>query len=82
MNEVVGIYGIPERLKVKIRAVPENGKANDMLIIYLSEIFQIKKGKIEILRGHTNKRKDLIVDADYEYLYLQISECLKNLEFK
>ncbi len=81
-NECVGIYGIPERLKIKIKAVPEDGKANEMLIYFLAEFFKIKKANIEIFRGHTSKKKDLFVDESYEKLHQIITECLKSIQSK
>lgn len=77
-NEVTGTYGEPTRLKVKIKAVPEDGKANEMLIHFLADFLKIKKSQIEIVRGHTQKRKDLLIDADFEELHDLIIECLNN----
>ena len=64
-NQIVGPYGLPVRLKFKIAAVPEDGKANAALIIYLSEILQVNRSSIEVLRGHTSKQKDIIIKHPY-----------------
>jgi uncharacterized protein (TIGR00251 family) len=77
-NELIGTYGEPPRLKVKIKAAPEDGKANEMLIHFLAEILKVKKGQIQIMRGHTQKRKDLLIEADFEELQDLIAECLNN----
>lgn len=39
--------------KIKIAAVPEKGKANEALIGLLAEHFQVGRGSVEILSGHT-----------------------------
>lgn len=44
-------------LKVKIKAPPDKGKANEELIEFLSESFSIPKSEICILSGHTSKLK-------------------------
>jgi len=46
-----------EHLKINLAAVPEDGKANDALIKFLSKILEIPKSKIEILRGETSRMK-------------------------
>lgn len=40
-------------LKVRIQAVREKGKANEMLIKFLSEFFNIPKNQIKIKKGVT-----------------------------
>ncbi|NNM43236.1 MAG: DUF167 domain-containing protein [Chlamydiae bacterium] len=44
-------------LKVKLKAVPEKGKANEELIAFLSSSLRIPKSKILLLRGETSKQK-------------------------
>ncbi len=38
-------------IKIDIAKVPENGKANNLLIILLSEEFEVPKANIEIIMG-------------------------------
>lgn len=44
-------------LKIKLKAIPEKGKANDELIKFLSKHFKIPKSNINIIKGQTNKNK-------------------------
>jgi uncharacterized protein len=44
-------------LKVRLLSLPIEGKANEELIEYLSEIFNVKKSEIKIVRGDKDKRK-------------------------
>lgn len=46
-----------EAYKIKLKAIPENGKANNELIKYLSKTFSINKKDISIISGHTNTHK-------------------------
>lgn len=48
-------------IKIKITAQPVDGKANKALIEYLSKEFKIPKNSIEILKGHTNKEKTVLI---------------------
>lgn len=63
-NEIVGLYGEPVRLKLKIKAQPQDGEANAEVITFLSKTLGISKSSIEILRGHTSRQKDLLIDMD------------------
>ena len=56
-NEIVGIHD--GRLKIKIKAPPVDGKANESLIEFLAKTFKISKSNIEILKGHTSKLKTI-----------------------
>lgn len=50
-----------EGLKVKITALPIDGKANKALIEYLSKQLKIPKSSIEILKGETSKEKTVLI---------------------
>ena len=53
-------------LRVKLRALPLEGKANDELIEYLAEILGLKKKDIKILKGETERRKLISLPIDEE----------------
>jgi len=44
-------------LKVKVAAVPEDGKANDEIVDYFSEVFDINRSQIEIIKGFKSRHK-------------------------
>ncbi|HEX7674310.1 MAG TPA: DUF167 domain-containing protein [Bdellovibrio sp.] len=54
-NEVVGSHN--GLLKIKITAPPIDGKANECLIEFLSDVFDIPKRDITIIRGETGRNK-------------------------
>ena len=63
-SEVIGLQGEPPRLKIKLKALPIEGKANKELIKFLSEILKIAKSRISLLRGETSKQKDIFLDIE------------------
>ncbi len=44
-------------LKIKLKAPPVDGKANEELVRFLSEEFDVAKSKIEIVRGEKGRNK-------------------------
>ena len=54
-NEVVGPHN--GLLKIKITAPPVDGKANECLVEFLSDILDIPKRDISIVRGETGRNK-------------------------
>ncbi len=55
-------------LKVKIRAQPIDGKANSYLERYLSEIFEVPKSYITILKGLNTEHKKVEISASEEHI--------------
>lgn len=45
------------KIKVKVSAVPEKGKANKELIRYFASVFKVKKSQVKIIIGETNNEK-------------------------
>lgn len=44
-------------LKIRLKAVPEKGRANEELIHFLAESLQLRPEDIEIISGFTDARK-------------------------
>ena len=53
------IYFENDIIKVKIREIPEDGKANKAIIALFSKIFKIPKRNIEIIKGLTSSNKTI-----------------------
>jgi uncharacterized protein len=53
-----------EHLKVRVRAVPENGKANTALIAVLADTLGVPKSAIRIVSGATSRLKRLEIAGD------------------
>jgi len=58
-NQIVGIEG--DALKIRLKAPPVEGKANDALIQFLAEVLGVARAQIEIVAGHTARRKTVRV---------------------
>ena len=61
-SEVVGPMA-DGALKVKVAAVPEDGKANEELRATLARHFKVSARDVEILSGHASTRKRVSVNS-------------------
>jgi uncharacterized protein (TIGR00251 family) len=60
-NEIVGWEN--NELKIRLRAVPEKGEANEELIEFLSKTFGVSKSLIVISRGETSRHKKVVLSG-------------------
>ena len=60
-NALDGFRG--DILRVKVAAPPVEGKANKELVAYLSDILDISKGSVRIVKGHTLRNKVIAIDG-------------------
>lgn len=58
-NEVVGLHN--DRLKVKIKSPPVEGKANECLIEFLADLLNVSRSSVTLLSGETSRQKKLHV---------------------
>lgn len=63
-NEVSGEHN--ERLKLKIKAQPQDGEANQELLNFLSDLLGIAKRKIHLVQGETSRQKLVLVELPPE----------------
>jgi uncharacterized protein (TIGR00251 family) len=75
-NEVVEILS-DHTVKIRLKAPPVEGKANEELVKFLSKILDIPKSKIEIVGGRTGRDKLVsILDVDGDEVNKKILENL------
>lgn len=56
-------------LSVRVRAIPDKGRANAAVIALFAKHFSLRKSDLEIVRGHQARQKTLLVqDADVKLL--------------
>ena len=60
-NIVVGFEG--EYLKVRLKAIPEKGNANQALIELLADFFCVAPSKITLIAGQTSRFKRAIISG-------------------
>jgi len=54
-NEVVGVQG--EELKVRLTSPPVDGAANDELVSFLADLFDVPGRRVSLERGHGSRDK-------------------------
>lgn len=60
-NQIVGPLG--DRLKVRVAAPPEGGKANRAICSLLGDALGIKPRAIRVIAGHANPQKTVCVQG-------------------
>ncbi|MEA2011611.1 MAG: DUF167 domain-containing protein [Verrucomicrobiota bacterium] len=68
-DKIVGPYD--NRLKIKISAPPEDGKANKAIQKFFSKKLGISKSEIQIIKGTTSQNKKLSLNNISKYTLLQ-----------
>ena len=64
-SKISGLDSIQEdRIKVKVKSQPHDGLANRELIEILSDLLNLPKSKIEIIKGWTSKNKIIKIKGD------------------
>jgi uncharacterized protein (TIGR00251 family) len=58
-DQIVGVHGAA--LKIRLNAPPVDGKANNRLVRFLSTKLEIPASRIRIVRGLTNREKQLLI---------------------
>ena len=61
------------RIRVRVTAVPERGKANDAVVALLAKQLSLPKRGVAVVRGHTSRDKVVNIDG------LTRDEALKRL---
>lgn len=56
-DSIAGVLG--DRLKLRISAPPEDGKANKSICKLLAKALSLKPSQVEIENGHTNPEKTI-----------------------
>lgn len=62
-NEIVGPMA-DGTIKIKLKAPPVDGQANQELIKFLSEEYKTPKSQIEIIKGLTGKNKTVKINNE------------------
>ena len=68
-SEIIGIYN--DCLKIKLKSPPVDNAANEELIRFLADTLKISKKSIEIISGHKQKKKIVLI-ARYSLNAIQI----------
>jgi uncharacterized protein (TIGR00251 family) len=75
-NEVAGIHG--DALRIRLQAPPVEGAANAALIAFLAETLGIRQRQVEILSGHSSRRKTVLVSGlGREQVARTLGDCVR-----
>jgi len=58
-NSITGIHG--DRLKLKIKSPPVDGKANKEIVSYLAKEFNVTKSSVELIGGQLHRDKKFLI---------------------
>lgn len=76
-SEVTGLFGDPARLKLKIKAPPRDGEANDEVVSFVAKLLGISRSRVGIIRGESSRQKDLLIDLPSEKVIISLKEILR-----
>ena len=68
-----------EAVKVALFAPPVDGKANEALVDFLADFFDVRKSAIKILSGHTSRMKRVSLSFPTEPTALTALQKLKDI---
>lgn len=60
-EEIVGIYN--DRLKIRLKVAPIEGKANKALIKFLARVFAVPASQIEVKQGASSRQKTVLIQG-------------------
>ena len=60
-DQVVGYQG--DTLRLRVKAVPQHGKANEAVVSLLAETLSVPKNRVQIVRGHSSRDKLVVVES-------------------
>ena len=68
-----------EQWLIRIKAPAVDGKANEHLINYLSDILDLPKSKIRLKKGQTSRLKCIDIDAEAVFVNQRLTLVSQNL---
>ena len=71
-SELVGEHG--DRLKIKIKASPVEGAANNALIEFLAGFLSLSKSKVHLISGESSRQKMVLIELPIEEVKLKLSQ--------
>jgi uncharacterized protein len=60
-SEIVGLHG--DALKIKLAAPPAEGRANEALLKFIAELFDVTLRNVELKQGEQSRRKVVVILA-------------------
>jgi uncharacterized protein len=79
-DEIDGVEALSDGrpvLKARVRAAPEDGKANDALVKLLSKAAGVSRSAVSITAGQTSRVKTLAITGDADELAAALGRCVR-----
>ena len=76
-NMIVGLHG--DALKLKLTAPPVDNAANKMCVKFLAKSMGVSKSAVEIISGHANRTKLILLRSSKSEITRNEYETLKDL---
>jgi len=77
-TQLAGLHG--GRLKIRLKAPPVDGKANKLLVAFVSELFKVPRSSVSIDKGESSRQKTLVIEDPQflptEFLTLQTKKTM------
>ena len=70
-NEI--LIGEGGAIRVMLQAPPVDGRANEALVRFLGEFFDLPQSRISILRGHSARIKIIEINADEKLIQRRLN---------
>lgn len=74
-NMVSGLY--EDAIKIKLTAPPVDGAANKLCIKFLSKTLKLPKSNIEIVSGHTGRKKTILLKYQNDTVKIDEKDALR-----
>ncbi len=58
-TEIVGFYG--DELKIRLASQPIDGRANDALLNFVAQKFDVPRRKVALIRGGKSRHKKVVI---------------------
>lgn len=62
-SEIIGLYGAPPRLKIRIAAPPVDGEANEEVLRFIKKSLHVTGARYTLERGAQSKNKDVLCEG-------------------
>jgi len=72
LNKIVGLEN--GRLKLKVKAPPVEGEANEAVVRFLADLLDVPKNSLSILEGHGSRQKLILVSGRKAFQVMKVLE--------
>lgn len=60
-TQIAGVHG--DAIKIRLASVPIEGRANEALLKYVAQLFDVPQRQVALKRGHKSRHKTIVIDG-------------------